>query len=422
MPAGYFLKAALAGALALAAAAPAAAVTLTISCGSSGAELEQCVKHANDWARRTGNTVKTFSPPNNATEALSLYRQLFAAKASDVDILMIDTVWPGIIKDHLIDLSPYTKGAEANHFPAVLANFRVGGKLVGLPFYVDAGLLYYRADLLKKYKRPVPDTWEELAETAKLVQTGERAAGDTDFNGYVFQAKAFEGLTCNAAEWVASYGGSIIDADGTISVNNPRTAKALNVAATWVGTISPVGVLNYAEEDSRGVFQNGKALFMRNWPYAYALAEKPDSPIRGKIGVAVLPKGGADGRHAAALGGWALGVTRYSAHPAEAADLVLYMTSAVVQKSRAIEGAFNPTLPGLYDDADINKANPFMAGLKDVFVSAVARPSTVSGLKYPAVSQAFQNAAHAVLSKEQTGEEAARRLEAKLTLVRRFKW
>jgi trehalose/maltose transport system substrate-binding protein len=194
------------------------------------------------------------------------------------------------------------------------------------------------------------------------------------------------------------------------------------VAATWVGSIAPIGVLNYAEEDSRGVFQNGKALFMRNWPYAYALAEKADSPIRGKIGVAVLPKGGADGRHAAALGGWALGVTKYSAHPAEAADLVLYMTSAAVQKSRAIEGAFNPTRPGLYDDADINKANPFMAGLKDVFVSAVARPSTVSGLKYPAVSQAFQNAAHAVLAREQTGEEAARRLEAKLTLVRRFKW
>ena len=408
--------------LALASCASVQAATLTIACGSSGTELELCKKHADDWARKTGNTVKTFSPPNNPTEALALYRQLFAAKASEVDVLLIDTIWPGIIKDHLIDLKPYTRGAEAEHFPAVLANNVIGGRLLAMPWYVDAGLLYYRSDLLKKYKRPVPETWEDFAETARIVQAGERAAGQGDFQGFVFQAKAYEGLSCNALEWVASYGGSLIDADGKITVNNPLTAKALNVAASWIGTIAPQGVLNYAEEDSRGVFQNGKALFMRNWPYAYALSQKPDSPVRGKVGVAVLPKGGPDGRHAATLGGWHLGVTKYSANPALAADLVMYMTGPEVQKDRAIKGSFNPTRPALYDDKEINAANPFMASLRDVFTSAVTRPSTPAGLKYPAVSQAFWDATHNVLSREQTGEDAARRLEAKLTLVRRFKW
>jgi trehalose/maltose transport system substrate-binding protein len=400
----------------------AMAATVTIACGSSGTDLELCKKHADAWARKTGNTVKTFSPPNNPTEALALYRQLFAAKSTDIDVLLIDTVWPGIIKDHLADLKPYSRGAEAEHFPAVLANNVIDGKLLAMPWYVDAGLLYYRSDLLKKHGRKVPETWEEFADTARAIQTAERAAGVTDFQGFVFQAKAYEGLSCNALEWVASYGGSLVDADGRISVNSPQTAKALNMAASWIGSISPQGVLNYGEEDSRGVFQNGKALFMRNWPYAYALSQKDDSPVRGKVGVAVLPKGGADGRHAATLGGWHLGVTKYSANPAIAADLVLYMTSAAVQKDRAIKGSFNPTRPALYDDRDINAANPFMAGLRDVFVGAVTRPSTVAGLKYPAVSQAFWDATHNVLSREQTGEEAVRRLEAKLTLVRRFKW
>ncbi len=402
--------------------APLQAATLTIACGSSGTELELCKKHADAWGARTGNTVKTFSPPNNPTEALALYRQLFAAKSGDIDVLLIDTVWPGIIRDHLLDLKPYTKGVENQHFASVVGNNIVDGRLLALPWYVDAGLLYYRQDLLKKYGLKVPETWEEMAVTARKVQDGERAAGQSDFHGYVFQAKAYEGLSCNAMEWVGSYGGSLIDADGKIVANSPQVAKALNMAATWIGTIAPQGVLNYGEEDSRGVFQNGKALFMRNWPYAYALSQKPDSLIRGKVGVAVLPKGGADGRHAATLGGWHLGVTKYSKNAALAADLVMHMTSAAVQKDRAIKGSFNPTRPDLYGDAEINAANPFMASLKDVFVSAVTRPSTVAGLKYPAVSQSFWDATHNVLSKQQTGEEAARRLEAKLTLVRRFKW
>ena len=105
------------------------------------------------------------------------------------------------------------------------------------------------------------------------MQAGERAAGQKDFQGFVFQAKSGESLTCNAIEWVASYGGGrLVDERGEITVNNPAAARALAAAAGRIGTISSVGVLNYAEEDARGVFQNGQALFMRNWSYAWSLA------------------------------------------------------------------------------------------------------------------------------------------------------
>ena len=403
----------------LSACVSAQAVEITITCGPSGSDVEFCLKHAQAWAAKTGNTIKNFSPPNSPTEKLALYRQLFAAKSSDIDVVQIDTVWPGLLKDHLADLKPYSQGVEAQHFPAIIANNSVNGKLLGMPWYTDAGLLYYRTDLLKKYGLRVPQTWEELTQTALKVQTGERAKGDTDFHGFVFQAKAYEGLTCNAIEWVGGQGGgTVVNADGEITIRNAQAAKALNLAATWIGSISPAGVLNYEEEEARGVFQNANALFMRNWPYAWALMQKNDSLVKGKVGVAKLP----GNPSAAALGGWQLGVSKYSKHPAIAADLVMYMTSAAVQKTRAIHGSYNPTLPALYKDKEVLEANEFMGALAEVFANSVARPTTATGLKYPQVSQSFWNAAHEVMSKRATGEEAVTKLESRLKQIRRKHW
>ena len=411
-------------ALLMGAAASVPAATITIACGASAPEVESCMKHAEAWARLTGHTVRNYTQPGSATAALAVYRQLFAAKSADIDIIRVDIIWPGILKDHLLDLKPYSQGQEAEHFPAIVANNTVNGKLLGMPWYTDTGLLYYRTDLLQKYKRPPPTTWDEMAATAAIVQAGERAAGQKDFQGFVFQAKSSESLTCNAIEWIASYGGGrLVDEQGNITVNNPQAARALATAAKWVGSISSVGVLNYAEEDARGVFQNGQALFMRNWPYAWSLAESPDSPVRGKVGVSPLPRGEGEGaRHAGTLGGWQLAVSRYSQSPEVAASLVMYMTSAAIQKDRAIRFSFNPTRPALYQDAQVIGANAFMASLLPTFQASVARPSGLAGLKYPAVSLALTDAAHDVLARKTTPEAALRKLEGQLKLVRRERW
>jgi trehalose/maltose transport system substrate-binding protein len=248
---------------------------------------------------------------------------------------------------------------------------------------------------------------------------GERKGGNADMQGFVFQAKAYEGLTCDALEWVASHGGgNIVDASGKITVNNPNAAKALTTAAGWIGTIAPTGVLNYGEEDARGVFQKGNSVFMRNWPYAWSLSQGPDSPIKGKVGVVALPKGDG-GKTAATLGGWQLAVSKYSKNPKEAAELVMYMTSAAVQKDRAIRGSYNPTILALYKDAEVLKANPFFGDLYDTFVGAVPRPATVTGIKYNEVSAAFWNATHEVLSGKTKAEDSLKKLEVKIDSIRR---
>lgn len=392
--------AALLCALVLCAAVPAGAAEIAISCGAVGQELALCREGATAWAVRTGHTVKVVSTPASATERLALYQQLLAAGAADVDVLQIDVVWPGMLATHLVDLTDHVSAARlAEQLPAAVEAGRVGDRLVALPWFIDVGLLYYRRDLLTRYGVPVPRTWGELTAGAALIQNAERAAGNAAMWGFVWQGRAYEGLTCNALEWIASSGGgTIVDAAGRVTVDNPNAVAAVALAAGWVGTISPRGVLNYQEEDARAVFQSGGAAFMRNWPYAWALANGPGSPVAGKVGVAPLPKGDHAGRPAAALGGQMLAVSRYSRNVDAAIDLVRYLTGAEEQRRRAIAGAFNPSFAALYAEPQVVAANPFFARLGPVIGGAVARPSRITGRRYGRVSNAFWNAVHASLS------------------------
>jgi trehalose/maltose transport system substrate-binding protein len=413
----------LATAAGLIASTGAWAVEISISCSALGKEYEICKQGVEAWARNTGNTVKIVSTPNSATERLALYQQLFGAGASDIDVFQIDVVWTGILGQHLVDLTTKAQGTIGDHLPTMIETSEVGGKLMAMPWFADAGLLYYRKDLLDKYKRPVPETWADLTETARLIQDGERKEGRGDFWGYVWQGRAYEGLTTNALEWIASYnGGTVVDAKGEITIENPKAAEALKLAAGWVGMVTPEGVLNYTEEESRGVFQAGNAAFMRNWPYAWALAQGGDSTIKDKVGIAPLPKGGADGRHAGTLGGQLLAVSKYSKNQDAAVDLVMYLTSAQEQKRRAIEGSFNPTIVSLYSDADIARANPFIGDLVDVFTNAVARPASVTGNNYNKVSTEFFNTVHLVLSKRAEPDQALSRLDRDLKRIKRGGW
>jgi trehalose/maltose transport system substrate-binding protein len=419
--AGLALAAALAGAGWV--PAPAQAASIKISCGAVGRELELCRESAEAWAAKTGNQVQVVATPNDSSERLALYEQVLSSGSDKIDVFQVDVVWPGLLGSHFIDLKPYTHGAEAGVFADFVAADTKGGRLVAMPWFINGGLLFYRKDLLAKYKLAVPQTWDELASAARRVQDAERAAGNDKMWGYVWQGRAYEGLTCDAVEWIASFGGgAIVEPDGRISIDNPRAAAALNTAAGWVGVISPAAVLNYAEEESRGVFQAGNALFMRNWPYAWSLAQAPQSGIRGKVGVAVLPRA-ATGAHVAALGGESLAVSRYSRHPAIAADLVLYMTSEAVQKQRAIAASFNPSLLSLYKDPDVLEANPFMGELYGVFSHAIARPTVIAGTRYNQVSNEFWNATHDVLAGREKAEVALPQLAATLVRVSRGgKW
>ncbi|WP_019007959.1 ABC transporter substrate-binding protein [Deinococcus aquatilis] len=407
---------------AIAANSQAAAVTVTLACGAVGQELELCKAGADRWAAKTGNSVKIFESPNLTNDRLGLYQQQLAAKSSDIDVYQLDVVWPGLLAQHFVDLKGKVPAAEVNaHFKGIVAANTVNGKLVAMPWFTDAGLLYYRTDLMTKYGyKTAPKTWAELAAMAKKIQTGEQKTNKS-FAGYVWQGKNYEGLTCDALEWVVSFGGgTIVDDKGAITINNAKAAAALDAAASWVKNISPAGVTTYGEEEARGIFQSGNAAFMRNWPYAWALGQGDDSKVKGKIGVAPLPSGGAG--NAATLGGWQLGVSTYSKNQAAAISLVRYLAGPDEQKIRAIEGAYNPTIQALYKDSAVLKANPFFGSLLNVFTSAVARPSGPTKSKYNQVSQAFSTAVSDVLNGKSKGAAAVAKLSTDLARIKGRGW
>jgi trehalose/maltose transport system substrate-binding protein len=398
-------------------AAPAHAEKLRLACAAVGIEYELCREGAEAWAAKTGNQVELIQTPNIADERLALFQQLLASGSADIDVLQIDVIWPGILGRYFTDLTPLIPAADRQrHFPAMIEANTVDGELKAMPWYGDAGLLYYRKDLLEKYAIAPPDTWEALSAAATKIVAAEHDAGNAKLVGFVFQGRAYEGLTCNALEWIASYGGgTIVDKDGAITLDNPKAAAALDMAAKWVaGGVAPKGVLTYSEEEARGVFQSGNAVFMRNWPYAWALANAADSPVAGKVGAMVLPQG-PQGRHASTLGGGGLAVSKFSAHPQLAADLVDYLTGPQEETRRAIEGSFNPTIPAVYDHPALIEAQPLIKALRPVLEAAVPRPARILGNDYNRVSSIFWNAVHDTLSGNGSAADnladAKRRLE-----------
>lgn len=397
-------------------------ITITVAAGAVGQELELTQAAAQRYMDANPNVeVKVLVTPDLATDRLGVYLQFFQAQSPEVDVYQIDVIWPGDLAEHLVDLNEYGAQAVAGeHFPAIIKNNTVDGKLVGIPWFTDAGLLYYRTDLLEKYNFDgPPTTWAELEEMATTIQEGERAANQ-DFWGFVWQGNAYEGLTCNALEWQASNGGgTIVSPEKQITVDNEAAAAAFDMAAGWVGTISPPGVTGFAEEDARNAFQAGNAAFMRNWPYAYSLGQGDDSAVKGLFDVAPLPAG-EGGTAAAALGGWQLAVSRYSRNPEEAAKVALFLASTEEQKIRAVEGSLNPTIVSLYEDAEVCAASEFMCKLEDVFTNAVARPSTATAPKYNEVSTAYFQAVHSVLTGETPGADAVADLALDLKEITGF--
>lgn len=399
------------------------AAELSIVLGDTGSGLTFLQSQVDRFQAATGHKVTIVPMPSSTTDQFGQYKLWLAAGNTDIDVYTTDVIWAPQLADQFVDLTEATKDIVGDYFPAIIESQTVNGKLVALPSFTDAPALYYRKDLLEKYGKSVPKTWDELAATAKEIQDGERAAGNADMWGFVFQANAYEGLTCDALEWVkSSGGGQIVEADGSISINNEKAAAALDRVKGWIGTIAPEGVLAYGEEESRGVWQVGNAVFMRNWPYAYQLGNSDDSAVKGKFDVTTLPVGAEGDTSAATLGGWNLAVSKYSDEQEAAIELVKFLSSAEEQKIRAIEQTNLPTRMAIYDDADVAAAAPIIPRWKDVFLNAVPRPSAPTKVKYNEVSSLFWSAVHDTLSGNGTAAENLELLEVKLTELKGAGW
>lgn len=346
------------------------------------------------FTKDTGIKVKLVPHPAASDASYSQLARNFSAKSSAIDVMMLDVVWVGAFAPYLVNLkSALGKEAKA-HAQGIIQNNTIDGKLIAMPWFGDFGILYYRTDLLKKYGySSPPKTWAQLGAMAKKIQAGERA-DNPNFYGFVYQGNAYEGLTCDALEWVASAGaGNFIDG-GKASINNAKAVAILNLQRSWVGTLAPRGVTSYDEEGARNAFAGGNAAFLRNWPYAYAA--NASTPVKGKFDVTVLPHTGSN-PSVGTVGGWQLGVSQYSKSVGASTELVRYLTSAAVQKFNAIYNTNVPTIPAVARDKAVVKANPYLKP-EIANVKRVTRPAKYLGTKYAQGSQVIYQGINQILN------------------------
>jgi multiple sugar transport system substrate-binding protein len=340
--------------------------------------------------------VRSEPLPSSTDQQHQIYAINLEGGASGIDVLAMDVIWiaefarAGWIRP-LDDL--FEPGQRAEFFPNALEAATYRGKIWAVPWYIDAGVLYYRKDLLKKYGRRPPPTWEELVETVRVVLDGEQ---EPRLYGFIWQGRQYEGLICNALEFIWGNGGDVLRPDGWTDLTNPATVEAVAFMRDLIHThaVSPSLVTMADEETSRHLFSGGRALFTRNWPYAWSLFEQEGSPVRGKVGVGPLPSFG--GRPAAStLGGWHLGIAHDSRHPEPAWRFIEFLTSPEAQKMMARKVGIAPTRTSVYRDPTVVAAQPFLPALQPIFASARPRPVTPF---YPMVSQILQSEFSAVLA------------------------
>jgi len=380
-----------------------------------------------DFTRQTGIQVRRLPRPDGSLNQLALWRELLQKRGPVPDAVSIDVIWSGMLNEYLMDLRPYFAAELATQDPVVVASYTVGDKLVAVPHHAYVGALFYRPDLLRTYGyREPPKTWDQLETMAGRIQAGERARGKKDFWGYVWEGGFDEDLTCSGLEWQTSEGGGrIIEADKTVSVNNPQAIRAWQRAARWVGSVSPPGVVAYGKWDAQNVWSSGKAAFLRSWQGDYNLMAR-GWPFSGsprvkitEFGVTSVP-GGRAGR-AGTLGGNGLAVSRTSAHPREALELIRFLVQKDAELMRDSTHGELPLGLELYEPPAILKAYAGDAKSMKPAGGLVARPSVAAGSKYEDVTRAYIRAVHSVLTREKLASVTAADLEKELVGITGFR-
>ena len=335
--------------------------------------------------------------PASADEQRNQFIQRQQAKSGDCDVFSADVIWTAEFASQkwLYDLTPYMEEKKAEFIEAPLETVTFDGKIWGSPETSDAGLLYYRTDMVDT----VPATWQEVYQQA----------GET--GGIVYQGAPYEGLTCDFLELAFAAGGSVISEDGTkAEIDSPENVKALQFMVDGIKSgAAPKAVTTYMEPESLAAFQTGKYSFMRNWPYAYALNQKA-AKVKGKFEAAPQPEFEGGGK-AGILGGHNSVISVYSKNPGAALKIVDFIGSPEIQQMYAAEFSLTPVRSEVYDDPAVKKALPFSDELKQAVAQAKPRP--VSPV-YTQISSAIYKNVNTALSGQQSPEAALKKADSEI--------
>jgi multiple sugar transport system substrate-binding protein len=341
-------------------------------------------------------------------------RTQMQAGGEDLDVILGDVIWTAQLaeSDWISDLSDrFTESQRKEFLPGSVEAITYEGKTFGMPWFTDTGLLYYRKDLMQEsgFDGP-PKTWDELKQMTLKVRE------DAGLKyGFVFQGAAYEGGVCDGMEFIWTHGGEVLDPDDPtrVLVDSPEAIAGLATERSMITEgISPEGVTVYKEDESAGAFLNGDAVFLRNWPYVYALVGTSEYPKLEpeQVGVSELPS--ADGEPGnGTVGDQPLYISSTATDPDAAWKFIQFLSAPEQQKIRVVEGAYLPTRTALYSDPEIREKVPVVPLAEEALQHT--RPRPVSPY-YSDMSLEMAEQFNASLSGDISPEEAARTLKEQL--------
>lgn len=410
----------------LAATMSVAALLVTVACSPSSTPADSpSASEASDWSQKgpinyvqgkdTSGYVQTVIDKWNAAnpdqkvtlvelsdnadqQRQSMINNAQTKGGSNYDVLSVDVVWTAeFAANAMLAELPKDQLQLDGYLPAAIDASTYYDKLYAMPSTSDGALLYYRKDLLDAagITKP-PTTWDEMVAACKAVQATNPGIGC-----YGGQFQKYEGLTCNIAEWINSAGGQFIDAEGKAQVTSEEAMAGVEALVGYFqdGTILKEE-LTWQEEQSRQAFQDGKIIFLRNWPYVYSLASKTDgsSQVAGKFGIAPIP--GLNGPGVSTLGGHNMGISAFSKNKGTALEFIKWWNSEENQKANLLQTSNAPTVVSLYSDPELVKKFPYLPTLYESILKAQSRPKVV---KYGDATLAIQDAAYAAITYGATG-------------------
>ncbi|WP_096271078.1 extracellular solute-binding protein [Paucisalibacillus globulus] len=316
--------------------------------------------------------------------------------SSEYDVLSLDVVWAGEFAGagflEPIDVFMNGAGFSKDQFNAgSMASGNYTGKQYTLPFFPDLGLLYFRSDIVSEEDAAILEsgdyTYEDLYAMAEKY-TGEEG---TKY-GFLYQSKQYEGLTVNVTEFTNAYS----DVKAGLEMMYKFTTA----------DFSPSDLLNYTEAESHTNFEQGNAIFERNWPYQFGRIKGQEDGVTvslEQVGIAPLPNGGS-------VGGWLLGINKNSENIEGAWEFIAFASGEEGQKIMATEGGYLPGFNALLEDEEVVAGNEMLSyeGFKNALANTLARPVSP---EYNAVSDTIQVEAHKYLSSGEGLDEAASAIE-----------
>ncbi|MCX8507248.1 MAG: ABC transporter substrate-binding protein [Alphaproteobacteria bacterium] len=339
------------------------------------------------------------------------------AQDSAIDVFMVDIVNPAqYAKAGWLEPLDSYLGKDAatqmkNYLPVYAQADVIGGKIMALPAFADAMFMYYRKDLLDKYKIKPPTTWDELAKAAMTIQKGEN---DPNLQGLSFQGAPIEGAVCTFLLPYWGQGKEFTDANGKLTLDKPAAEKGMNMWLDMVDKgVSKKNIAEVKTPDTVNEFKAGNVAFAINWGFAWDRFREDDSKVKDKVGVIPLPAM-TRGKSATCVGGWQWTVSAFSKNKAEAVKLIRHMSTPDVAKFLAVEGSLLPVFPQLYTEKDVVKSNPWFASALPVVQAGKSRPVTP---QYAQISDLIKNTTSAMLARIKTVSDGVAEIQTKAATI-----